>query len=123
MSYTEATVQRIRSFFQQKDADFYEKAMFGGVCFMVDGKMCCGSHIDKATNTDVLMCRIGEDFYAKALEMEHVIPMEFTGKPMKGYIYVTEEGHRNAADLGFWLQRCLDFNPLAKASKQKKGRK
>ncbi len=120
MPYNEATILRIRTFFQQKDADFYEKAMFGGVCFMVDNKMCCGSHIDKVTNADVLMCRIGEAAYEKALEKDHVIPMEFTGKPMKGYIYVTEEGHRNAADLGFWLQKCLDHNPLAKASKKTK---
>lgn len=120
MAFNPQTIQRIRSFFQQQDADFYEKAMFGGVCFMVDNKMCCGSHIDKKTNTNVLMCRIGEAFYPEALDKDHVVPMEFTGKPMKGYVYVTEEGHRSASDLGFWLQRCLEYNPLAKASKKAK---
>ena len=120
MAYNDATIQRIRSFFQQQNADFYEKPMLGGVCFMVNDKMCCGSHIDKTTQTDVLMCRIGEDFYEKALDMPHVIPMEFPGKSMKGYVYVTEEGHQNAKDLGFWLQRCLDYNPKAKASRKRK---
>jgi hypothetical protein len=44
--------------------------------------------------------------------------MEFTGKPMKGYIYVTENGIKKANDLSYWLQLCLNFNPLAKKSKQ-----
>jgi hypothetical protein len=66
-----------------------------------------------------LLCRIGEQAYSKALEMENVIPMEFTGKAMKGYVFVTENGHKSAKDLKHWLQLCLDFNPLAKASKKR----
>lgn len=119
MAFNENTVQRIREFFQKKGANFYEKKMFSGVCFMVDDKMCCGTHIDKVSGEDFLLCRIGEDAYDKAVETEYVIPMEFTGKPMKGYVFVTENGHRSAKDLDYWLQLCLDFNPLAKASKKK----
>ncbi len=119
MPFNENTVQRIRDFFQQKEVDFYEKKMFAGVCFMVDDKMCCGSHIDKKTNEDLLMCRIGDEAYNKAIEMDNVIPMEFTGKPMKGYIFVTESGHKSTKDLSYWLQLCLDFNPHAKSSKKK----
>ncbi len=119
MAFNDNTVQRIREFFQQKDVDFYEKKMFSGVCFMVDDKMCCGTHIDKKTGDDFLLCRLGEEAYLKALEMEHVVPMEFTGKPMKGYVYVTALGHQSAKDLNYWLQLCLDFNPLAKSSKKK----
>jgi hypothetical protein len=119
MAFNENTVQRIREFFQQKNADFYEKKMFSGVVFMVDDKMCCGTHIDKETGEDFLLCRIGEQAYSKALEMENVIPMEFTGKAMKGYVFVTENGHKSAKDLKHWLQLCLDFNPLAKASKKR----
>ncbi|UOK41717.1 MULTISPECIES: TfoX/Sxy family protein [Flavobacterium] len=120
MAFNENTAQRIREFFQQKNVDFYEKKMFSGVCFMVDDKMCCGTHIDKKTNEDFLLCRIGEDAYVKAIEMDNVIPMEFTGKPMAGFIFVTESGHKSAKDLAYWLQLCLDFNPLAKASKKRK---
>ena len=119
MAYNEDTIQRIRENFAGKGVDFTEKKMFSGVCFMVDGKMCCGTHIDKTSGEDLLMCRIGEHAYDKALEDSNVIPMEFTGKPMKGYIYVTETGFRNAARLNHWLQLCLDYNPLAKASKKK----
>jgi hypothetical protein len=119
MAFNEDTVQRIRKFFQAKDADFYEKKMFSGVCFMVDDKMCCGTHIDKATGDDFLLCRIGEQEYANALQKDNVIPMEFTGKAMKGYIFVTGAGHNNPKNLHYWLQLCLDFNPLAKASKKK----
>lgn len=119
MAFNENTVQRIRDYFQQKEVPFYEKKMFSGVCFMVDDKMCCASRIDKSANEDFLLCRIGDEVYEKALEMHHVIPMEFTGKTMKGYIYVTEDGHKSTKDLSYWLQLCLDFNPLAKSSKKK----
>tara|TARA_B100001105_G_C22202094_1_gene361642 strand:+ start:79 stop:435 length:357 start_codon:yes stop_codon:yes gene_type:complete len=118
MPYNEQTVQRIREFFLDKNAGFIEKKMFSGICFMVDGKMCCGTHVDKKTGIDRLMCRIGDAVYESSLEKNHVVPMEFTGKPMKGYIYVEEEGFKTKQGLEYWLQLCLDFNPLAKASKK-----
>lgn len=120
MAFNEDTAQRIRGFFQMKDADFYEKKMFSGVCFMVDDKMCCATHIDKISGEDFLLCRIGDAAYEAALLKDHVIPMEFTGKPMKGYVFVTENGFKTVKDLNYWLQLCLDFNPLAKASKGRK---
>lgn len=117
MAYSEQTVQRIREFFLEKNTQFTEKKMFKGICFMVDGKMCCATHIDK-NSLDKLMCRIGEDVYEAALEHNYVVPMEFTGKPMKGYIYVEEEGFKTKQSIEYWLQLCLDFNPFAKASKK-----
>ncbi|VXB58912.1 3-mercaptopyruvate sulfurtransferase SseA, contains two rhodanese domains (fragment) [Flavobacterium sp. 9AF] len=119
MAFNENTIQRIRLFFQEKDVPFYEKKMFNGICFMVDDKMCCCNHIDKETGEDFLLCRIGEEQYSHALKKDNVIPMEFTGKSMKGYVYVTENGFLKPKDLHYWLQRCLDFNPLAKSSKKK----
>ena len=120
MAFNEDAVQRIREFFQQKNANFYEKKMFKGICFMVDDKMCCATHIDKKTGEDFLLCRIEDEAYFKALTMPHVLPMEFTGKAaIKGYIFVTEEGHKSTKDLYHWLQLCLDFNPMAKAGKKK----
>lgn len=118
MPYNEETVQRIREFFLEKDAAFTEKKMFSGICFMVDGKMCCGTHIDKKTGDDKLMCRVGDKAWEPSLEKDQVIPMEFTGKPMKGYIYVLGHGFKSKKDLNYWLQLCLDFNPFAKASKK-----
>ncbi len=119
MSYNENRAQHIRTFFQEKKVDFYEKRMFSGLVFMVDDKMCCGTHIDKVTQQDFLLCRLGEEAYVEAVTKEDVIPMEFTGKPMKGYVFVTESGHNTTKALTYWLQLCLDFNPLAKASKKK----
>lgn len=119
MAYDEKMIDRIRLILADKDVDFAEKKMFSGVCFMVDDKMCFGTHIDKKTGENLLMCRIGEAAYEAALEDPDVTPMEFTGKPMKGYVFVQENGFRDKKGLSRWLQLCLDFNPLAKASKKK----
>ncbi|MFZ7115350.1 MAG: TfoX/Sxy family protein [Bacteroidota bacterium] len=119
MAFNEKTAQRIREILLNKGADFKEKTMFSGICFMVDNKMCCGTHIDKKTNEEYLLCRIGEKAQEKAMEKDNVIPMNFTGKSMKGYIFVVEEGFKSKKDLSYWLQLCLDFNPVAKASKKK----
>lgn len=118
MAYDESTAQNIRQVLLDKGADFTEKKMFSGICFLVDDKMCCGTHIDKKTGESLLLCRIGEAAYENALEQTGCIPMDFTGKSMKGYVFVTEDGLHNAADLGKWLQLCLDFNPVAKKSKK-----
>lgn len=118
MAYNETSVQNIREMLLEKGADFIEKKMFSGICFLVDDKMCCGTHIDKKTGEDLLLCRIGESAYESALERDGCIPMEFTGKPMKGFVFVTEDGIRNRKDLEYWIQLCLHFNPLAKKSKK-----
>lgn len=118
MAYNEATVQRIREVLLEKGVNFSEKKMFSGVCFMVDEKMCCGTHIDKKTSEEFLLCRVGDEAYATALEDPACIPMAFTGKPMKGYVFVLPDGTRTQANLARWLQLCLDFNPIAKRSKR-----
>jgi len=117
MPYNEKMADRIREFFYDKGVDFSEKKMFSGICFMVDEKMCCATHIDKRTGEDVLLCRIGDELYETALEEPDCIPMTFTGREMKGYVYALENGFRTAKGLTKWLQRCLDFNPKAKKSK------
>ena len=101
-----------------KQVAFSEKKMFSGVCIMVDEKMCCGTHTDKKSGEDVLLCRLSLQDYETALENNDCIPMDFTGKSMKGYVYVTENGFRTKKDLEHWIQLCLDFNPLAKKSKK-----
>lgn len=120
MAYNEATANKIREILFEKGVEFTEKEMFSGICFLVDEKLCCATHIDKKTHEDYLLCRIGEDAYEEAIERDEVVPMEFTGKSMKGYVYVTENGHRTKKDLSYWLQLCLDYNPTAKKSASKK---
>ena len=92
----------------------------GGLCFKVDNKMLCGIHLDKKYGDNLLMARIGESVYEAELDKPECLPMDFTGRPMKGYIFVTPQGFDLDDDLAHWLQLCIDFNPLAKASKKKK---
>ncbi|MGA1226260.1 MAG: hypothetical protein ACO3VF_03260 [Tamlana sp.] len=66
------------------------------------------------------MARIGEDSYLKKLEKPECLPMDFTGRPMKGYIFVTPDGFDTNDYLAYWIELCLAFNPLTKASKPKK---
>ena len=85
----------------------------GGLCFMVNGKMCAGI-ID-----DALMARIGPQFYLEALQKPGCREMDFTGRPLKGFVYVDAEGIDEDEDLAYWVQLCLDFNPRAKSSRKK----
>ena len=120
MAYDEAIADRIRRVFSEKKTPFEEKRMMGGLCFMVDDKMCCGIHFDKKKQTDLLMARIGEAACEQALKRPGCLPMDFTGRPMKGYVFVTPDGFDMDTNLEYWIQLCLDFNPLARSSRKKK---
>lgn len=117
MAYNEETAQRIRNYFHEKGIAFTEKKMFMGVCFMVNDKICAGTHTDKKAGTEVLLCRIGELASEAALEKEFVEPMSMAGRVSKGFVWVAEEGFGQEKDLAYWLQLCLSFNPMAKRSK------
>ena len=120
MAFDEFLADRIKQQLKEKHTHFETINMMGGLCFKVNNKMLCGIHIDKKYGDSLLMARIGEDAYLKALEKPTCLPMDFTGRPMKGYIFVTPEGFDTDEDLGYWIDLCLAFNPLAKASKPKK---
>ena len=80
-----------------------EKKMFGGLAFMVNGHMSCG------IVNDNLMARVGPNLYETALERPFARPMDFTGKPMKGFVYVAPEGFESDDQLMSWVQLSLDF--------------
>lgn len=120
MAYDEYQADRIRQTFKEKKVAFVEQKMFGGLCFKVDEKMACGIHYDKKKETDLLMVRIGEEATPKAMKRKGCHPMDFTGRPMKGYVFVTPDGFDKDKDLAHWLQLAIDFNPMAKASKSRK---
>lgn len=82
----------------------------GGLCFMVAGKMCVG--VEKHR----LMARIGPDAYAVALKRKGCRPMDFTGRPMRGFVFVEPGGLQSEEDLGFWLGLALAFDRVAKKS-------
>ena len=88
--------------------------MFGGLCFMVNDKMCLGVEQER------IMVRIDPVVYEEALEKDGCTPMDFTGKVMKGYVFVDAAVLNTNKRLGYWVQLALDFNKRAKASKKKK---
>ena len=120
MAYNEYQSERIRRVFSQKGIPFEEKKMMGGLCFMVDDKMCCGLLYDKKKETDLLMARVGPEAAEAAMGKDGVLPMDFTGRPMKGFIFVESSAFDLDDDLESWVDRCLAFNPLATSSKNKK---
>ena len=113
MAFNEFLGDRIRQILEDRSVDFFEKRMFGGLCFMVDNKMCLGIVKDE------VMARIGVDAYDDALQKPGCNEMNFTGRPMKGYVFLTDGAIDLDTDLENWVQLALDFNPLAKASKKK----
>lgn len=119
MAYNEYQAERIRRVFEEKNVMVEEKKMMGGLCFMVDDKMCCGLLQNKSKNLDLLMARIGIEAYEGALKKEGALPMDFTGRPMKGFIFVEPTGFDLEDDLTYWVEKCLAYNPLAKSSKKK----
>jgi len=80
-----------------------EKRMFGGLSFMVRGQMCCG------VLRDELVVRVGADRFDEALTQPHVRPMDFTGRPTTGMVYVTRDGLSSDLALAGWVQRGIDY--------------
>ena len=119
MSYSQFHADRITRYLNEQNANFYSKNMMGGHIFMVEEKMFCGIHFDKKRQTDLLMARIGEVAYEEALKKEGCQAMDFTGRPMRGYVFVTPNGFDLESDLEYWLGLCLAFNPIAKSGKKK----
>lgn len=110
MAYDEYLGDRIRQIIQSKTANFHAKKMMGGLVFMVNEKMCCGIHIDKKYGDNLLMAKIGVEAYAQEIKKEVCLPMDFTGRQMKGYIFITPDGFDLDEDLEYWIQKALDFN-------------
>ena len=120
MAFDKYLGDRIRQILNENRIPFTELKMMGGLCFKVDNKMLCGIHIDKKYGDSLLMARIGEIAYEKEIGKSICLPMDFTGRPMRGYIFVTPDGFDTDVDLSHYIDLCLAFNPLAKASKPKK---
>jgi len=120
MAYDEYQADRIHQIMKAHKVNYFAKKMMGGLVFMVNEKMACGIHFDKRQQTDLLMARIGENASPAALKRPGAQPMAFTGRTMKGYVFVVPEGYDSDDDLEYWIGLCLDFNPFAKASKKRK---
>lgn len=103
MAYDATSAARVRAILTKGKHDFVEKKMFGGVCFMVRGHMCCGF-----ANAS-LMLRVGKAAYPEVLDRRHARPMTFTGRPLEGFVYVDAAGYKTDAALAAWLRLGTDF--------------
>ncbi|MBN8718370.1 MAG: TfoX/Sxy family protein [Sediminibacterium magnilacihabitans] len=112
MAYSEHLGKRIREAIAHI-SDVEEKAMMGGLTFMINDKMCIGIIGDE------MMCRIDPALQETVLEKTGCRIMDFTGKPMKGYVMVGDSGMKSKRELTYWINLCLDFNKRAKSSKKK----
>jgi TfoX/Sxy family transcriptional regulator of competence genes len=116
MSYDEKTAERVRRILAVR-GDVVEKKMFGGLCFMVNGSMCCG-----LTNA-ALMVRVGPDHHDDALAEPHARPMDFTGRPLAGMVYVDPKGYEIDEALAGWVKRGVDFTSALTAKTSKSVRR
>lgn len=113
MAYNEKIADRIR----ERLADIpriEEKEMMGGLTFMLNDKMCVGIIKDE------MMCRIDPDVHNAVVEMTGCRTMDFTRRPMRGYILVDETGMKTKEEFEYWINLALEFNPKAKSSKKKR---
>lgn len=113
MAYNEKLADRTREIISLSHKNVEEKKMFGGLCFMVNGKMCVGVEQER------LMVRLDPERYDEAMEKEGCKPMDFTGKIMKGYVFVDIDSLNTKKKLDYWVKLALEFNSKAKASKKK----
>jgi len=120
MPWDEYLEDRINNVLKAKGANYFSKKMMGGLVFMVNEKMACGIHFDKKQQADLLMARIGPEATEANLGRPGCQPMSFTGRVMKGFVFVSPEGWDLDEDLEHWIELCLEYSPLAKKSKKRK---
>ncbi len=107
------TAERIADLLTAKNVAYGQKKMFGGECFMVDEKMLMGTY------KGGLMARVDPTEAEDLIHRSGASQMIHGGRPMVGYLFIEPEGYEMDSDLAFWLEKCLAFNPKAKASKKK----
>ena len=91
--------------------------MFGGLTFLVNGHMCCGLHGED------MVARVGAEAYQEALHLPHARKMDFTHRPLRGFVYVAPGGTADDESLADWVQRALDYVLTLPPKKPKKRRK
>ena len=101
MAYDEWLGERLTEHFRERGQPVTQKKMFGGLCFLLNGHMVCG------VVGETLMVRVGKAAHAEALAQPHARPMDFTGRPLGGMVYVAPEGFDDESGLADWVTRGL----------------
>ena len=114
MAYNEKLANMTRELISQTHKNVEEKAMFGGLCFMVNDKMCVG------VNKGRLMVRFDPAKNDEVMEKEGCKPMDFTGKVMKRYVFIDIKTLNTKKKLEYWVNLALDYNKISKQTKKKK---
>lgn len=102
MSYSETLAKRVRSHLNHHD-NYHEKQMFGGLAMMLNGNMCCG------VVGEELMARVGPEKYEACLKIPYVRQMDFTGKPLRGMVYIAAAGVDSEQQLAAWIELSKSF--------------
>ena len=113
MAYNNKLADRIRESLSEL-SNIEEKEMMGGLTFMVNEKMCIGIIKDE------LMCRIDPAIHEIEIEKIGCRTMDFTKRPMKGYVMIDDTGMKTKKEFEYWINLCLNYNSKAKSSKKKK---
>jgi TfoX/Sxy family transcriptional regulator of competence genes len=114
MAFNETLANRVREMIAPTHKNIEEKRMFGGLCFMVNGKMCVGVESER------MMVRFDPALTDEVFEKDGVTPMDFTKKIMKGYAFVDIAVLDSKKQLAYWIDLALQYNKVAKASAKKK---
>jgi TfoX/Sxy family transcriptional regulator of competence genes len=117
MAYNEKLADMTRELIALTHKKVTEKAMFGGLCFMVNDKMCVGVEKER------LMVRLDPAKYEEVMEKEGCRPMNFTGRVMKGFVFVDIDVLNTRKKLDYWIQLALAYNKIAKVSKKTAAKK
>ena len=114
MAFDKYLAERVSRIYKSLGISLEEKFMMGGVCHLVNDKMCTG------VVKNELMVRIDPEGTTEALKKNGCRLMDFTGKTMKGFLFVDPEGTDMENDLEYWIRLAFEYNPRAKSSKKKK---
>ncbi|GAB3923410.1 TfoX/Sxy family protein [Mucilaginibacter myungsuensis] len=110
MPYDETMVNRVREIIADRTDKVEERAMFGGLAFLVDDKLCV------AVKTDKIFARLAPEVYEAVVDKEGISLMKRGNTAMKGYVYIDFDMLQNQTQLERWVGSALDFNPLAERS-------
>lgn len=116
MAINEKLLERVR-ILMEGQSNVEEKKMFGGLCFMVNSKMCV------CVRNDEIMCRLDPENYESILSQKKARPMIHNGHLMKGFVFVKEEDIKSKKEIQYWVQLSLDYNKKSLPAKKKKAKK